>query len=188
MYRKNLKSISQVYEEVAQLFKSHNDLLEQFTYFLPDSTQQAGQGTGGRGRGGRGAGGRAARQQAGQVTQNRRKQKGGVVYDQAQQDEITEEKKAALQLAKELSYFDKVKARLRSKDQYADFCKLIGLFNADLISKMELQGLVMDVIGRFPELVTGWNEFIARCESMDFEAAEQLFLACDKDKDGFISR
>ena len=41
MYRKNLKSISQVYEEVAQLFKSHNDLLEQFTYFLPDSTQQA---------------------------------------------------------------------------------------------------------------------------------------------------
>ena len=33
MYRKNLKSISQVYEEVAQLFKSHNDLLEQFTYF-----------------------------------------------------------------------------------------------------------------------------------------------------------
>ena len=172
MYRKNLKSISQVYEEVAQLFKSHNDLLEQFTYFLPDSTQQAGQGTGGRGRGGRGAGGRAARQQAGQVTQNRRKQKGGVVYDQAQQDEITEEKRAALQLAKELSYFDKVKARLRSKDQYADFCKLIGLFNADLISKMELQGLVMDVIGRFPELVTGWNEFIARCESMDFEAAE----------------
>ena len=36
MYRKNLKSISQVYEEVATLFKSHNDLLEEFTYFLPD--------------------------------------------------------------------------------------------------------------------------------------------------------
>ena len=34
MYRKNLKSISQVYEEVATLFKSHNDLLEEFTYFL----------------------------------------------------------------------------------------------------------------------------------------------------------
>lgn len=171
MYRKNLKSISQVYEEVAQLFKSHNDLLEQFTYFLPDSTQQAGQGATGRGRGGRGAGAKAARAQQA-PGQNRRKQKGGVVYDQAQQDEITEEKRAALQLAKELSYFDKVKARLRSKDQYADFCKLIALFNADLISKMELQGLVMDVIGRFPELVTGWNEFVARCESMDFEAAE----------------
>ena len=34
MYRKNLKTISQVYDEVAQLFKSHNDLLEEFTYFL----------------------------------------------------------------------------------------------------------------------------------------------------------
>ena len=43
MYRKNLKSISQVYEEVATLFKSHNDLLEEFTYFLPDfSTPAAG--------------------------------------------------------------------------------------------------------------------------------------------------
>ena len=41
MYRKNLKSISQVYEEVAQLFKTHNDLLEEFTYFLPDSTTPA---------------------------------------------------------------------------------------------------------------------------------------------------
>ena len=36
MYRKNLKSISQVYEEVARLFRSHTDLLEEFTYFLPD--------------------------------------------------------------------------------------------------------------------------------------------------------
>ena len=46
MYRKNLKTIGQVYDEVASLFKSHNDLLEEFTYFLPDfSTPAAGKKT-----------------------------------------------------------------------------------------------------------------------------------------------
>ena len=38
MYRKEEKSISEVYEEVAQLFKHHTDLLEEFTHFLPDSS------------------------------------------------------------------------------------------------------------------------------------------------------
>lgn len=37
MYRKEEKSIAEVYEEVAQLFKHHPDLLEEFTHFLPDS-------------------------------------------------------------------------------------------------------------------------------------------------------
>ena len=100
MYRKNLKSISQVYEEVAQLFKSHNDLLEQFTYFCRIRRNRLGKAPPEEGKAGEGAGAKAARAQ--QVPgQNRRKQKGGMVIDQAQQDEITEEKRAALQLAKE---------------------------------------------------------------------------------------
>ena len=42
MYRKNLKSISQVYEEVAQLFRNHRDLLEEFKFFLPENSVQPG--------------------------------------------------------------------------------------------------------------------------------------------------
>ncbi|BFI09258.1 paired amphipathic helix protein Sin3a [Marchantia polymorpha subsp. ruderalis] len=38
MYRKGNKSISEVYQEVATLFSEHADLLEEFTYFLPDSS------------------------------------------------------------------------------------------------------------------------------------------------------
>uniref|UniRef100_A0A0D6QR38 Histone deacetylase interacting domain-containing protein n=1 Tax=Araucaria cunninghamii TaxID=56994 RepID=A0A0D6QR38_ARACU len=41
MYRKGNKSISEVYEEVATLFKDHQDLLQEFTYFLPDSSGTA---------------------------------------------------------------------------------------------------------------------------------------------------
>ena len=38
MYRKGQKTISNVYEEVALLFRNHDDLLREFTYFLPDNT------------------------------------------------------------------------------------------------------------------------------------------------------
>jgi paired amphipathic helix protein Sin3a len=35
MYRKGNKTINEVYQEVAGLFRDHSDLLEEFTYFLP---------------------------------------------------------------------------------------------------------------------------------------------------------
>jgi paired amphipathic helix protein Sin3a len=54
MYRKGQKTISNVYEEVALLFRNHDDLLREFTYFLPDNTPPLG-GPGG------GPGGRAQR-------------------------------------------------------------------------------------------------------------------------------
>ena len=41
MYRKEEKSINEVYEEVASLFRNHPDLLEEFTHFLPDSAPPA---------------------------------------------------------------------------------------------------------------------------------------------------
>ncbi|PKA63860.1 Paired amphipathic helix protein Sin3-like 4 [Apostasia shenzhenica] len=38
MYRRENKSIQEVYQEVAVLFHNHNDLLEEFTHFLPDTS------------------------------------------------------------------------------------------------------------------------------------------------------
>lgn len=38
MYRKGQKTISNVYDEVALLFRNHDDLLKEFTYFLPDNS------------------------------------------------------------------------------------------------------------------------------------------------------
>ncbi|CAN6477714.1 unnamed protein product [Victoria cruziana] len=40
-YRKESKSITEVYQEVAFLFRDHRDLLEEFTHFLPDTTTAA---------------------------------------------------------------------------------------------------------------------------------------------------
>ncbi|RDX80436.1 Paired amphipathic helix protein Sin3-like 4, partial [Mucuna pruriens] len=41
MYRKETKSITEVYQEVAALFQDHADLLEEFTHFLPDTSGAA---------------------------------------------------------------------------------------------------------------------------------------------------
>ena len=148
MYRKNLKTISQVYEEVAQLFKSHADLLEEFTYFLPDSTQPA---AGKKGRGARGG--------------SRRKG----MKSEYETPEQAEERRAAANLAKELSFFDRVKTRLRNKDAYNEFIKILNIFNMGVITKMEMQTLVHDILGKFPELQSGFNDFVARCEALDFD-------------------
>ncbi|KAH9609157.1 hypothetical protein KSS87_002383 [Heliosperma pusillum] len=41
MYRKENKTISEVYQEVALLFRDHRDLLEEFAHFLPDTSATA---------------------------------------------------------------------------------------------------------------------------------------------------
>ena len=38
-----------------------------------------------------------------------------------------------------------------------------------VITKMEMQTLVHDILGKFPELQSGFNDFVARCEALDFD-------------------
>ena len=147
MYRKNLKTISQVYDEVAQLFHAHPDLLEEFTYFLPDSTQPA---AGKKGRGARGA------------ARGRR----GAPPETAEEAEA---RRAAAALAKELAFFEKVKARLRNRDAYNEFIKILNIFNMGIITKMEMSTLAFDILGKYPELQSGFSDFVARCEALDFD-------------------
>lgn len=55
-------------------------------------------------------------------------------------------------MAKELTFFEKVKAKLRSRDGYQDFLKCLNLYAQEVISKQELIDLVHDLIGRFSDL------------------------------------
>jgi len=152
MYRKGQKTIAQVYDEVALLFRHHDDLLREFTYFLPDSSNQAtaarratyqkarpvygGGGGGGRGVGGGGGG---------------RKPPPALRRDDPK-------------VQRELGFLDKVRARLRSKDGYADFLKCLNLYAEDVITKGDLVTLVQDIMGRHTDLMAAFNEFLMRCE------------------------
>eukprot|EP00232_Nephroselmis_pyriformis_P019508 CAMPEP_0182880668 /NCGR_PEP_ID=MMETSP0034_2-20130328/16687_1 /TAXON_ID=156128 /ORGANISM="Nephroselmis pyriformis, Strain CCMP717" /LENGTH=677 /DNA_ID=CAMNT_0025013665 /DNA_START=122 /DNA_END=2152 /DNA_ORIENTATION=+ len=167
MYRKGQKSISQVYDEVALLFQSHTDLLEEFTYFLPDSTAPANQ--------------RAAERAAAAKNKGARGSQGkgrsGVAAGMAGRgaDKAADKKNIkSATLAKELQFFERVKARLRNKDAYQEFLKCLNIFSQDIISKMELQGLVYDILGRFPDLLMGFNDLMARCESLDMEVDTKI--------------
>ncbi|KAG1680591.1 hypothetical protein FOA52_015039 [Chlamydomonas sp. UWO 241] len=175
MYRKGHKSIHVVYNEVALLFKQHIDLLEEFTFFLPDAQavhrEQRGRGgfRGGRGGGGgaRGAGSVVASSAPEMRSMHKRKAarkategfRAGYGYD----DE--ESRKPAL--ARELQYFERVKARLHNRDAYHDMIKCIHMYNQEIIPRAELVGLVADIIGKHTDLMAGFHEFLVKCETMD---------------------
>ena len=159
MYRRGLKNISHVYEEVAQLFANHDDLLKEFTYFLPDSRAPPA------------ASGRKSKAGA---------SKRSKVDKKAREAARAEQKKiqANLSLVKG-QFFDKVKAKLRNKDTYNDFLRCLNLYIEDIISKQELVTLVEDVLYRHPDLMAQIKELVNQAESgiADFDLAPDKVAA-----------
>jgi paired amphipathic helix protein Sin3a len=43
--------------------------------------------------------------------------------------------------------------RIRSREQYQDFLKCLNLFAQEIIAKGELQVMVQDILGRYPDLL-----------------------------------
>lgn len=137
-YRRGQKTIKEVYDQVSRLFHDQTDLLEEFTNFLPDSQAPAA------------------------PAKNQRK---GAKGKRADYDEPADAKHPKA-IQKELAFFDKVKNRLRNRETYQEFLKCLNLFSQEIINRNELQSLVYDILGRYPDLMHGFNEFLGRCESM----------------------
>ena len=153
LYRKGQKSIKQVYSQVSTLFANQPDLLEEFTNFLPDSQAPAAEAK-------KAARAPKARAAAPPAKNQRKGAKGKKEAD----GEGGDKKSSAIK--KELEFFDKVKSRLRNREQYSEFLKCLNLFSQEIINRSELQGLVYDILGRYPDLMHGFNEFLGRCETM----------------------
>ncbi len=43
--------------------------------------------------------------------------------------------------------------RLRNREQYQDFLKCLNLFAQEIVAKPELQIMVQDILGRYPDLL-----------------------------------
>ncbi|KAL4448880.1 hypothetical protein ABPG77_007597 [Micractinium sp. CCAP 211/92] len=145
MYRKGQKTISNVYEEVALLFRNHDDLLREFTYFLPDNTPPLAGGARGAARG----------------PLPGKKAVGGYKAGRKAPPPL---RKDDPKVARELQFFERVKQRLRNKEAYADFLKCLNMFAEDILAKQELVSLVHDIIGKHSDLMAMFNEFLMRCE------------------------
>ncbi|XP_061973574.1 paired amphipathic helix protein Sin3-like 4 [Populus nigra] len=67
-------------------------------------------------------------------------------------------------LSQELAFCDKVKETLLDPDNYQEFLRCLHLYTREIITRSELQSLVGDLLGRYPDLMDDFNEFLARCE------------------------
>lgn len=67
----------------------------------------------------------------------------------------------------EFIFCEKVKEKLCSMDDYQAFLKCLHIYSKEIISRSELQSLVADLLGKYPDLMDGFNEFLERCENID---------------------
>ncbi|CAN7113330.1 unnamed protein product [Brassica rapa subsp. narinosa] len=64
-------------------------------------------------------------------------------------------------------FCEKVKERLCSQDDYQTFLKCLNLFSNGIIQTKELQNMVSDLLGKYPDLMDEFSQFFERCESID---------------------
>ncbi|GAV75319.1 PAH domain-containing protein/Sin3_corepress domain-containing protein [Cephalotus follicularis] len=254
MYRKENKSITEVYQEVAALFQDHSDLLVEFTHFLPDTSGTASIQYAPSGRNSiprdRGSAMPTMRQmhvdkkerstashvdrdlsadhpdpdhdralmkadkeqwRRGEKEKERREDRDRRERDREERDfehdgnrdynvqrfphkrksarrledsaadhqsgdgdenfgirpvsSSYEDKNAAKSIySQELAFCEKVKEKLRSPDNYQEFLRCLHLYTKEIITRSELESLMSDLLGRYPDLMDGFSEFLARCE------------------------
>ncbi|CAN1816987.1 Paired amphipathic helix protein Sin3-like 4 [Linum perenne] len=249
MYRKENKSITEVYQEVAALFKDHHDLLREFTHFLPDNSATASTHFASSNRNSilrdRSSPMPAIRQmhvdkkerthpdrdfsvdrpdpdhdrallrvdkeQRRRVEKEKERREdrdrrerddrdyehdanhdygmqrfplkgklGRKLEDPGAEHHIVEgddnygmlpvsssyDDKSAVKsaLSQELAFCEKVKEKLEKPEDYQEFLRCLHLYTQEIITRPELQSLVADLLGGYPDLMDGFNDFLGRCE------------------------
>ncbi|GMI99169.1 SIN3-like 2 [Hibiscus trionum] len=65
------------------------------------------------------------------------------------------------------AFCEKVKERLCSSDDYQAFLKCLNIYSNGIIIRNDLQNLVTDLLGKYPDLMNEFNQFLERCENTD---------------------
>ncbi|KAM7269592.1 hypothetical protein ACFE04_025089 [Oxalis oulophora] len=66
--------------------------------------------------------------------------------------------------SQELAFCEKVKDKLRNPDDYQEFLRCLNLYTKEILTRSELQSLVSDLLGRYPELMDGFGQFLIQSE------------------------
>ncbi|KAL1317335.1 paired amphipathic helix protein Sin3-like 4 isoform X2 [Arachis ipaensis] len=234
MYRKESKSITEVYQEVAALFQEHPDLLDEFTHFLPDTSSAASahyisaRNSMLRDRSSamptvrqmhvekrertmtshgdrdlsvdrpdpdndRGLM-RAEKDQRRRLEKDKERREDRRERDRDDRDyehdggrdreRFSHKRKSDRRAedsgaepllddenigmySQELAFCEKVKEKLRNPDDYQEFLKCLHIYSREIITRHELQSLVGDLLGKYPDLMEGFNEFLIQSEKND---------------------
>uniref|UniRef100_A0A452XHV0 Histone deacetylase interacting domain-containing protein n=1 Tax=Aegilops tauschii subsp. strangulata TaxID=200361 RepID=A0A452XHV0_AEGTS len=65
----------------------------------------------------------------------------------------------------EFLFCEKVKEKLEP-EAYQEFLKCLHIYSQEIITRSELKNLVHDILQRYPELMTGFSEFLEHCENI----------------------
>ncbi|PHT25202.1 Paired amphipathic helix protein Sin3-like 3 [Capsicum baccatum] len=65
---------------------------------------------------------------------------------------------------KGFAFCEKVKERVRSPADYRELLKCLHIYSTGVLTKNELQSLVAELLGKYPDLVEGFNELLERYE------------------------
>ncbi|PKA53860.1 Paired amphipathic helix protein Sin3-like 4 [Apostasia shenzhenica] len=68
--------------------------------------------------------------------------------------------------AQEFNFCERVKEKLQP-DAYQEFLKCLHIYSKEIITRTELKNLVSDILGKHPDLMDGFIEFLAHCENID---------------------
>ncbi|KAG2625202.1 paired amphipathic helix protein Sin3-like 4 isoform X4 [Panicum virgatum] len=66
----------------------------------------------------------------------------------------------------EFHFCEKVKVKLEP-EAYQKFLKCLHIYSQEIITISELKRLVKDILQHYPDLVSGFNEFLEHCENID---------------------
>ncbi|KAK9925188.1 hypothetical protein M0R45_033520 [Rubus argutus] len=83
-------------------------------------------------------------------------------------------------------FCEKVKERLCSQDDYQAFLKCLHIYSNGIIKRNDLQNLVTDLLGKYPDLMEEFNDFLERCENIDGFLAGVMRKSLSSD--GHLSR
>ncbi|XP_052725221.1 paired amphipathic helix protein Sin3-like 4 isoform X2 [Vigna angularis] len=229
MYRKENKSITEVYQEVAAIFQDHPDLLDEFTHFLPDASAAASTHYASarnsilrdrssmptvrpmhvekRERTMASHGDRdpsvdrpdpdqdrgllriekerrrAEKEKERREDRDKRERekddrdyehdrerfphkRSRKVEDSGAEPLLDADENFGM-YSQEFAFCEKVKEKLRNPDDYQEFLKCLHIYSREIITRQELQSLVGDLLGKYPDLMEGFNEFLLQSEKND---------------------
>ncbi|XP_028417065.1 paired amphipathic helix protein Sin3a-like [Dendronephthya gigantea] len=186
MYVREAKLANDVYKQVAKLFKNQEDLLQEFSQFLPDANgaqlsglsalskrahHQISNFTSSYGPPSKkqALSSNSVKRNLGQIRRSSTSLQGKVKSKSSGIKEISLSDPTSFGSVAEFAFFDKVRKALRSQKVYEDFLRCLKLFNQEVISRADLVQLVSSFLGKFPELFKWFKEFLGYKDSSPME-------------------
>lgn len=193
IYLREAKLANEVYKQVARLFENQEDLLQEFSQFLPDANGAAtmpggllsssklhSHVTSARNEYAPPAkkpavGLNSSKRITHQIRRNSNSVSSSPTHSQTKKSrsaikDVSFAEAQQIGTLSEFSFFEKVKKALKNNELYNNFLRCLVLFNQEVISRSELVQLAANFLGKYAELFQWFKEFLGYKDSSPMES------------------